>query len=153
MTLLSVSHLKQQQSADCLAACAAMVLEYLQVPVNYRQLLRILRVEYFGAFFRNLQHLESLGVHILIDEGNFDALQKHLETGLPVIVPVITSELPYWDVDTHHAVVVVGIDDEIIYLNDPYFEKLQEIPLEDFRLAWFAKEFLYAVISLDEIIM
>ncbi len=111
MTLLSVSHLRQQKSADCLAACAAMILEYLQIPVNYTQLLRILRVESFGAFFRNLQHLGSLGVYVWIDEGNFDALQKHLAIGLPIIVPVITRELPYWDVDTHHAVVVVGIDD------------------------------------------
>ncbi len=153
MTLLSVSHLRQQKSADCLAACAAMVLEYLQVPVNYTQLLRILRVEYFGAFFRNLQHLESIGVHVLLGEGNFDTLQKHLETGLPIIVPVVTKELPYWNVETHHAVVVVGMDDEIIYINDPYFEELQEVSLDDFHLAWLAKEFLYAVISLDEILV
>ncbi len=42
---------------------------------------------------------------------------------------------------------------EIIYLNDPYFEELQEVSLDNFYLAWLGKEFLYAVISLDEILV
>ncbi|MBV7337629.1 hypothetical protein KFU94_57255 [Chloroflexi bacterium TSY] len=67
MTLLSVLHRKQQQSADCLAACAAIVLDYLQIPVQYDRLLRQLRVEYFGSLFRNLHYLESLGVYISFD--------------------------------------------------------------------------------------
>ena len=77
MTLLSVSHRKQQQSADCLAACAAMVLDHLHIPVQYERLLRLLRVDYFGAFFRNLQYLESLGVSVLIETGDFDSLRKY----------------------------------------------------------------------------
>lgn len=32
MTLLPVSHRRQQQQADCLAACAAMALDYLLDP-------------------------------------------------------------------------------------------------------------------------
>jgi hypothetical protein len=38
MSLLAVSHWKQRRQADCLVACAAMVLEYLQVPVSYDRL-------------------------------------------------------------------------------------------------------------------
>lgn len=128
-----------------------MVLDYLQIPVSYQRLLRLLRVEYFGAFFRNLQHLETLGVSVLIEQGDFDSLRKHIETGLPPLVPVVTGQLPYWNLDTHHVVVVTGIDDEIIYLNDPYFDDPQEVPIEEFRLAWLAKESLYAVIALAEI--
>lgn len=151
MTLLSVPHRKQQQQADCLAACAAMVLEYLQIPVRYERLLRLLQVEEFGSFFRNLHRLESLGVSVLIEAGDFNALRQHLESGLPALVMVFTGELPNWDISTHHVVTVVGLDENMIYVNDPYFDERQEVPLEEFRLAWLAKESLYAVIALNEI--
>ncbi len=39
MTLLPVSHRRQQQQADCLTACAAMVLDYQQRPIPYDRLL------------------------------------------------------------------------------------------------------------------
>ena len=38
MTLLTVSHRQQTQQADCLAACAAMVLDYLHIPISYNKL-------------------------------------------------------------------------------------------------------------------
>lgn len=36
--LLPVLHRPQIDQADCLAACVAMVLNYLQIPVNYLKL-------------------------------------------------------------------------------------------------------------------
>ena len=59
MTLLSVSHYQQHQQAECLVACAAMVLDYLQVPVSYERLVKLLRIGPAGAPFRNLRFLES----------------------------------------------------------------------------------------------
>jgi ABC-type bacteriocin/lantibiotic exporter with double-glycine peptidase domain len=76
MILLPVSHQPQQRQADCLAACARMVLHYLQVPVDYQRLTRLLRLDAIGIPFRNLQHLESLGLEIRITEGDMLKLQK-----------------------------------------------------------------------------
>ena len=47
--LLPVLHQQQRQQADCLAACAAMILAYLDVDIEYDQLLRLLKVKPFGA--------------------------------------------------------------------------------------------------------
>lgn len=46
---LPVPHLKQTQQADCLAACAAMVLAYLNQPTDYRRLLTLLGIGVHGA--------------------------------------------------------------------------------------------------------
>ena len=40
--LLPVPHHKQREGADCLAACAAMVLSYLGLSVAYERLLKLL---------------------------------------------------------------------------------------------------------------
>jgi uncharacterized protein YvpB len=49
---------------------------------------------------------------------------------------VDTAELPYWSASADHAVVVVGVDEEWVYLNDPYFEDApQSVSHIAFRLA------------------
>ena len=68
--------------------------------------------------------------------------------GQPCIVFVRTGDLPYWSYATSHAVVVVGIDDDNVYLNDPYFEKApQRVSHDEFLLAWSEFDYTYAVIS------
>ena len=150
MTLLPVSHRRQKRQADCLAACAAMVLDYLHVSIRYNRLNQLLRVDAIGTPFRNLQHLESLGLSILIAKGDLQMLQMHLENSLPAIVAVDTVQLPYWDEATDHAVVVVGMDERHVYINDPDTEDApQTISLAEFELAWLEKDYLYAVIRLE----
>ncbi|MCI0580001.1 MAG: peptidase C39 family protein [Chloroflexi bacterium] len=147
MTLLPVSHRRQKQQADCLAVCAAMVLDYWHVPITYKRLARLLRVDAIGAPFRNLRHLRPLGLSILIEEGNLQALRGHLENGWPPIVAVDTAQLPYWDEATDHAVVVVGMDEQQVYINDPNTgDSPQIVSLAEFELAWLEKDYLYAVI-------
>src|SRR5688500_6588908 len=93
MPLLSVSHRQQIRQADCLAACAAMIMDYLHVPVNYGRLLRLLRVEPIGTSFQNLRHLDSLGLSVRLGEGTIEQLQMHLDNGLPEVAFVNTGEL------------------------------------------------------------
>jgi ABC-type bacteriocin/lantibiotic exporter with double-glycine peptidase domain len=54
---LPVRHYKQTQLADCLAACAAMVLDYLQKSIAYERLLRLLGIGLIGAPRRNILQL------------------------------------------------------------------------------------------------
>ena len=72
--LLPVSHRRQEQQADCLAACAAMILAYLQIPVNYSRLRRLLNVRYFGAFFSDIANLGVLGVAVTVGEGDMASI-------------------------------------------------------------------------------
>ena len=55
--LLPVPHKQQHQDADCLAACAAMALAFIELHPDYNQLLKLLRVKPYGTSGRNLGHL------------------------------------------------------------------------------------------------
>ena len=154
MLLSSFANRRQQDESDCLVACCAMVLDYLQVSIRYARLARILQTQWFGTPFGNVRLLESLGLNILIDyHGDLDVFLKYIETGLPVLVNVNTTGWDYWNgEDTDHAVVVVGIepDREIIYVNDPFFEEApQKLTLNEFEPGWVARRRQYAVIALD----
>jgi ABC-type bacteriocin/lantibiotic exporter with double-glycine peptidase domain len=155
MNLLPISHRQQILQADCLAACAAMILDYLHVPIQYEHLLRLLKVRSFGTSLFNLRNLQTLGLFVLIEEGNIAVLQAHLEMGLPPIVAVSTVRLAsYWTEDTDHAVIVVGIDANFVYLHDPEFTSApQVVDIKEFESAWLDQDYWYAVIGLDEIEM
>jgi ABC-type bacteriocin/lantibiotic exporter with double-glycine peptidase domain len=146
--LLPVPHQKQQQEADCLAACAAMVLAYWKKPTPYNKLIQILAIEEFGAPSSNIRFLERLGVNVILSEGGLTDLEAHLQNGQPCIVFLRTKELPYWIDDTGHAVVVIGIDDSHVYLLDPAFdESPQQVSHGDFILAWLDFNDDYAVVT------
>ena len=152
MLLLPVSHRQQSQSSDCLATCAAMLLDYLRVPFKYEQLLRLLRTRSFGTEFSNLRYLTSFGLFVLVEQGTVKTLRGHLERGLPPIVFVNTGLLSYWKEETGHAVVVLAIEDQQIYLSDPRFADAPKIiSLIEFEAAWIEQDQAYAVIGLDEI--
>jgi len=150
MILLPVSHYQQRRQAECLAACAVMVLNYLQVPVRYERLLKLLRIGPAGAPFRNLRYLESLGLSVVVEQGAIATLQSHLRRGLPPLAFVHTGQLSYWKESTGHAVVVVGIKANLVCLNDPAFvEAPKEIAIDEFELAWLDLDQFCATICLE----
>jgi uncharacterized protein YvpB len=61
---------------------------------------------------------------------------------------VRTADLPYWDYGTDHALVVVGFDEQNIYVNDPAFDN-HPIPISviEFELAWMAFDYRYSLIT------
>jgi ABC-type bacteriocin/lantibiotic exporter with double-glycine peptidase domain len=150
MNLLPVLHQKQQRQSDCLVACAAMVLCYLQIPFRYERLAKLLETEQHGTVFRKLQNLRALYVSVQIQEGDFQAVDDALAIGLPVIVAINTGELKsYWQSAVAHAVVVIGMDKEFIYLDDPALEDApQRVTIAEFDLAWLEQENLLCIVSL-----
>ena len=148
MPSLPILHRQQRQQVECLAACAAMILDYLQVPVSYETLVKRLRIGYAGAPFRNLRYLEALGVSVSIEQGQIETLRLWLDQKLPPIAFVATQALSYWDQVTQHAVVVVGIDHDSVYLHDPNFADAPKIvPIAEFDLAWLEMDEFYALIQ------
>lgn len=86
--LLDLPNHRQQKESDCLAACAAMM-------------------------------LQAIGI-----------------------------EVPYWNVGTWHAVVLVGYDEQYLYVNDPAFETApQAVLCGDLDLAWLAYDSYYAMVQ------
>lgn len=145
---LRVPHIRQGKDGECLAASAAMILAYMRFPVTYKRLLRLLRIRWYGAPSFNIRNLTKLGLTVIYKQGTLTELHHHLTQNRPPMVFVKTHDLPYWDVATDHALVVVGMDDQHIYLNDPDFDIApMQVSLGDFDLAWFEHEELYAVLT------
>jgi hypothetical protein len=121
--------------------------------MQYDYLLRLLNIRSFGTSLFNLRNLQTLGLFVLIQEGDLTSLQFYLDIGLPLIVAVRAARLAsYWTEDTDHAIVVVGIDSNFVYVHDPDLPSaLQVIPLREFESAWLDQDYWYAVIGLDEI--
>ncbi len=145
--LLEVPHQPQRHDGDCLAACAAMLLAYLKRPLDYAQLLKLLRIKPYGAPASNIRLLATLNLDVVYSKTDMVGLESMLHLGHPVIVFVRTGELPYWTYNTDHAIVVTGCDEATIYLNDPYSPDYPLlVPRGDFELAWAEREYTYALI-------
>jgi ABC-type bacteriocin/lantibiotic exporter with double-glycine peptidase domain len=146
--ILPVPHVPQREQGECLAACAAMLLRYIGLSTNYDQLLKLLRVKTnVGAPASNIRHLKALGVTVIYKQGNWAELQDQLMNNRPCMVPVQTGELSYWTDQTDHAVVVVGLDEAFIYLNDPAFPNAPiQVSRGEFDLAWLERDEAYAVV-------
>ena len=107
--LLQVPLRRMQEEADCLAACAAMVLDYIGHPVAYVEILRLLDVGTYGTPAGRIARLATRDVNVEYGEGTLARLEALVDGDQPIIALLRTVELPYWQgVDTFHSVVVVG---------------------------------------------
>lgn len=128
-----------------------MVLGFVGRPVEYPQLLALLRIRNFGAPAGNIRNLAQVGLSVTYSVTDVDGLIRLLQEGIAAIIFLRTGDLPYWQHNSDHAVVVVGFDNDtqLIYLNDPYFDEAPiAVPLSDFELAWLERDYHYAVITL-----
>jgi len=148
---LSVPHQKQHADGDCLAACALMVLSYLGRDVTYAQMLRLLKIKPHGAPARNILLLNAargLNAKVVYSTIDMAGLAEFLRQKQPVIAFVKTGNLPYWTDNVDHAVVVVGVDETQVYVNDP---DRDDGPISilhgDFELAWLERDYAYAQIT------
>ncbi len=144
---LDVPLIQQSEDGECVAVCAAMVLDYLNIKIGYDQLLKLLGTQPFGTFASQLHKLETLNLTVIYKRGTFEELYDHLTRNHPCIAFVMTGQLPYWTEDKSHAVVVVGLDDDFIYLNDPDVSKAPvQVSRGDFDLAWLEWDEMYAAL-------
>ena len=101
-----------------------------------------------GTLASNIRRLEALKVEVIFQPGDFDQLQDHLQQNQPCIAFIHTRELSYWTDDVDHAVVVVGLDEQHIYLNDPAFPSGPlTVDRGEFDLAWLEWDEKYAVLT------
>jgi hypothetical protein len=129
-----------------------MVLTYLGIEKTEAWLWRRLRSGDITPF----SHVKKLAAELSLvvevaDWGSLATFGPYLEAGLPMIVAVdadLPSEWPYY---RDHAVVVVGFDDDRVYVHDPaQAEAPLAIDMDTFMLAWTERDYEYAVIRLAE---
>lgn len=146
--LLPVEHFPQVGDSACLAACAQMVLSYLGISVEQSNLYQLFETTSLGAPLSRLTQLNRYKLSVHLNQGDDADLRRRIDGGLPSIIFVLTSGLPYWEIDTRHAVVVVGYDDTGFFLNDPAFDESPIYTLTDeILLAWSEFDYTYALIS------
>ncbi len=150
--LLNVPNVQQRQQADCLAACAQMALTHLGEQIDYDHLLRILDTTENGTPFSNIKRLTSRGLYVEQDQHTDDLslFAHYIDLRLPIIVGVKTWGLPHWrPTDTNHAVTIVGLSGDDLYMNDPAFDDAPQVATaNDFLYAWSGQDFRYAIVGL-----
>jgi len=147
--VLSVSHCRQKADGYCLAACAQMALAYLGISCSQDDLARRLGVRpHLGAPSSCLLRLRSAALDVIYTAGDLEDLATWLDQGLPVLVFVQADQLPYWrGQQFQHAVVVLGLDTQAVYLLDPAADATPMRVLRgDFMLAWDEMDCVYAII-------
>ncbi len=63
--------------------------------------------------------LSALGYDVAYEQTTLEQLRAYLEQGMPCIIFLRTGALPYWTQDVAHAVVLVRLQGQTVYLHDP----------------------------------
>lgn len=148
--LLHVPHISQHAEADCLAACAAMVLTYVGIQPNYARLLSELGITAYGTPLSRIARLAEHypGLKIERRKGDLTHLRIALDEGVPPVVFLDTAELAYHRHQAAgHAMVLVGYDQAHFLVNDPAFDRApQTIHEDEFYLAWLAFDTVFVLV-------
>ena len=146
--LLDIPHSLQEEEAGCLAASVQMALGYLGIHKTKADLNRLLGLTSIGTPYSNLRRLGQLNVTVTMQAGDETIVRGAIDENQPVIVFVMTGDLPHWLDNTSHAVVLVGYDETTVFLNDPAFDEApQSVAWNEFMLAWSEQDFMCAFIS------
>ena len=150
MPWLQVPHLQQTEDGWCLPACVAMVAAYWQQPLLQADVARWLGTRGIGTPSSRIQQLAGRGFEVAYGTGSLAELDSWIAQGVPCILFVRTGELPYWQLDTPHAVVLAGLDSNRAYLFDPAVETAPvTVSSSDLMLAWSYSEYTYAALRVS----
>ena len=147
---LPVPHLLQDQPGWCLPACVAMVAAYWEQPLLQADIAHWLSATRVGVPASRIQRLTTRGFDVTYRAGSLAELVTWLEKDVPCILFVRTGELSYWDIDTPHAVVLVGVEDEQAFLLDPAKVQIPAVvPVDELILAWSYFDYTYAILTVN----
>ena len=145
--VLNTPHRLQEVEAGCLAACAQMVLQHIGVETTQSRLNRLFGLTGIGAPYSNIRRLDQLGIQVKVAAGDEPTIRSAIDRNQPVIVFVKTGDLLYWPDNTSHAIVVVGYDEEYVFLNDPMFaDAPKRSGWNEFMLAWSEQDHMLALV-------
>lgn len=139
--LAPVPHFQQSAKGRCLEACACMLLARLGDPVVESDVSKLFQSTEVGTPSSRVLRLKQWGYRVTYRSATISELHNWLAGDNPPIVFLRTLFLDYWAEDVFHAAVVVGIEDQRIYLNDPAFDMApQACSLDGFLAAWAEKD-------------
>ena len=140
--MIHVPHLCQKPgSQSCLVISVKMVLDYHGIYRTEAEIGAVMEFDpVLGASIMNIDLLpEKWGIMTYAGEIHPEDLKREINHDKPVLVVVEAPYLPYRDasIRANHTLVVVGYDDEVVYVNDALLaEAPTAIPWKDFLKAW-----------------
>lgn len=156
--LLDVKPFQETLHADmCGPASLKIVMDYYGVSKSGKELAELTKLApNLGVDDKNIAYAaRALGFKVEIkNESSFENIEKWLEKGVPVIVDWFTRGRQDYDdseVSDGHYSVVIGLDDEYIYLQDPETGGERKIGRDDFMKVWF--DFSGHILKPEELII
>jgi predicted double-glycine peptidase len=142
-----LSRTRQITESSCGACALHAVLSYWGKEVDEEELMRLLGTSAAVGTFpeRIVQGVRSLGLKAEAREDlTLDELRKVTDAGHPVIALAQlwrsqseSPETPEEDWDCGHYIVVLGVDDESVYFQDPYLRMGKGfVPRREFERHW-----------------
>ncbi|MCL4871868.1 MAG: C39 family peptidase [Anaerolineae bacterium] len=132
-----VPHYPQSSPGACLPACLRMVLAGMGQQYNEAQLADILESYEFGTPASRVVRLARLGYQVIYESFSWEQLVTILQQGHFPIPFVRADFLPWADFTGFHAVVVVKIEGETVFLHDPaQTNGLLPLEIDGFLMAW-----------------
>ena len=141
----------------CGPASLKMVFDYYGVEKSEAEIAKMCNVdEDLGTDDKTLKRVaEELGFNVEIkNNSTFEDIRRWLDKKVPVIVNWFTRGRADYDdsqVPDGHYSLVVGLDEEFIYIQDPEIGKLRKVEKNDFMKVWF--DFTGEYINSDELII
>lgn len=156
--MLDVKPFQETLHADmCGPATFKIVLDYYGINKQERELAQLTRVvKGIGIDDVAIEKAaKSLGFKVEIKNGaTFKDIESWLKKGVPVIVDWFTKGRSDYDdsevADGHYSV-VIGLDDECVYLQDPEIGGVRKLDRDDFMRVWF--DFRGEYIRDDELVL
>ena len=142
--LLDVKSFQETLESDmCGPASLKMVLEYYGINKSENELAQLCKFKKgLGVDDKGIKTAtEKLGLKAVIkNNSSFKDIEKWLKKGTPVIVDWFTrGRTDYGDssvADGHYSV-VMGLDNDFIYLQDPELGAMRKIERNNFMRVWF----------------
>jgi len=142
--VLTVPHYRQTNPGNrnsCVPAAVRIVFAYQGVHIEEAAVCDLLQTDETGTSLADLDTLLAQSFphcYVRVESSSLDSLRQSLQDGIPPIVIVNTASLQsYWQRECVHALVVVGIEEQAVFVNDPFFDDApKQIPTAEFLAAW-----------------
>jgi hypothetical protein len=101
-----------------------------------------------GVPASHVQRLTARSWNVIYRTGSLQDIVGWLEKKTPCVLFVRTGDLPYWNLDTPHAIVVGAIENEIAHVFDPAMDTSPfQVPVGDLLLAWSQFDYAYTALT------
>jgi len=132
----------------CAPTCLAMVLEYHGIKLSTKEVAKLCNTDTKGTTYSDdmLNAAKKLGLNGSFAGGgaNIDWLKSTTASGIPVIVYVDTRSYGMAD---GHCMVVTGVKDGYVYVNDPWTGKQLRYGTAAFNAIWTTRSYYGVVVK------